>query len=244
MTTRLCQIVAVEKGVKNKAHTGITAAYQTMQKPALLQGIARSYRPRDEEGEQLPPEQTRVQVDAKQLLGDVRELMTELFDVTLTKDTANCLARADVVVGDVVIAKAVPVTYLLFLEKKLVDIHTFVSKLPTLDPSETWSWDSNASAYATPPTETHRTKKLPKVIEKAKATDKHPAQVELFQEDVVVGYWKTVKFSGAMPADEVKKLLNRVEALQRAVKFAREEANGLEIEDKKIGEKIFSYVLG
>lgn len=239
---KLCQIVAVEKGVKNKSHAGITAAYQTMQKPALLQGISRTYRPKEEEGETFPSEQTRVQVSAKQLLDDVRELMVELFDVTATKDFANCDARADVTVGDVVIAKNVPVTYLLFLEKKLVDIHTFVSKLPTLDPSETWKWDPHADCFAAEPFETHKTKKLPKVITKAPATDKHPAQVEVFQEDVVVGYWKTVKFSGAMPAEDAKKLLGRVEALQRAVKFSREEANSKQIETVKLGDKIFSYL--
>jgi hypothetical protein len=34
---------------------------------------------------------------------------------------------------------------------------------------------------------------------KAEATEKHPAQVEVYHEDVVVGQWKTVKFSGALP---------------------------------------------
>ena len=141
-----------------------------------------------------------------------------------------------------VIAKNVPVTYLLFLEKKLVDVHTFVSKIPTLDSSETWTWDANAGCFASEPVETHKTKKLPKVVTKAPATDKHPAQVEVYQEDVVVGYWKTVKFSGAMPADDIKKLLTRIEGLQRAVKFAREESNSKIIEEVKVGEKIFNYL--
>lgn len=244
MTNRLCQIIAIEKGVKNKVHNGTTEAYHTLQKPALMQGISRSYQPKDEEGEVLPPEQTKVQVAAGSLLNNVRELWTDLFDVTATKDYANCVATADVVVGDVVIAKAVPVTYLLFLEKKLADVHTFISKLPVLDASETWKWDANAGCYASEPVTTHRSKKVPKVVEKAKATDKHPAQVEVFQEDVTVGYWKTVKFSGALPADEIKRLLTKVESLQKAVKFAREEANSRTIEEVRIGAKIFSYLLG
>jgi hypothetical protein len=37
-------------------------------------------------------------------------------------------------------------------------------------------------------------------------------------------------------------LLARVEKLQEAMKFAREEANNLEVEDMKVGEKIFSYL--
>src|SRR5690242_3029755 len=109
--SKLCQIIAVEKSVKNKAHQGITDAYQKMQKPALLTGISRTYRPNDEAGEQLPSEATKVQLNASDLLKDVSAAMVELFDVTATKDTANCAVKADIVVGDVTIAKDVPVTY-------------------------------------------------------------------------------------------------------------------------------------
>lgn len=70
---------------------------------------------------------------------------------------------------------------------------------------------------------TVRTKKVPRNHVKAEATDKHPAQVDVYYEDVPVGYWTTVKFSGALPARRVNELLDRVEKLQQAVKFAREE---------------------
>jgi len=244
MSTRLCQIIAVEKSVKNKSHLGITEAYQRMQKPTLLQGISRSYRAKDEDGEVMPSEQTKVQLVASDLVKDMAKVMTDLFDVTATKDFANCKAVADVVVGEVTIAKAVPVTYLLFLEKKLVDIHTFVSKLPTLDPSEEWTLDPNVNCFASKAAETARSKKVPKVLVKAPATDKFQAQVEVFQEDVTVGYWKTIKFSGALPAAQVADMLDRVERLQKAVKFAREECNSIEVEQVKVGEKLFHYLVG
>jgi hypothetical protein len=205
---KLCQIIAVEKSVKNKAHNGITEVYQKMQKPALLSGISRSYRPKDEMGEVLPSEKTLVQLNAVNVLKDVATVMSELFDITATKDYANCKAVADVVVGDVTIAKDVPVTYLLFLEKALTNVHTLVSK----------------------------------VFTKAPATDKHPAQVEMIQEDQSVGTWTTVKFSGAMPATRVAEMLERVERLQKAVKFAREEANSREVEQQNIGKKVFNYL--
>lgn len=239
---KLCQILAVEKSVKNKAHQGLTEIYQKMQKPALLAGISRSYTPKDDEGEKLPSESTKVQLFAGDVLKETTKIMTDLFDVTATKDYANCAAKTDVVIGDVVIAKAVPVTYLLFLEKKLVDVHTLVSKLPTLDPSEEWSLDPNVNCYASRSSETVRSKKVPKVLTKAPATDKHPAQVEVFQEDVGVGTWKTVKFSGALPAQRVADILERVERLQRAVKFAREECNSAEAEQVHVGEKVFKYL--
>jgi hypothetical protein len=47
--------------------------------------------------------------------------------------------------------------YLLFLEKQLVDLHTFVKKLPVLDASDSWSYDASADCYATDPVQTVRT---------------------------------------------------------------------------------------
>ncbi len=52
---RLNQIIAVEKGVKSRSFQELTEAHHALQKPALLAGIARTYRPKDDEGEQLPP---------------------------------------------------------------------------------------------------------------------------------------------------------------------------------------------
>lgn len=241
---RLNQIVAVEKGVKSRSFQELTEAHHALQKPALLAGISRTYRPKDEEGEQFPPESTRVQLKAEELIRQTAAILTKLFDVTATKDWTNCVARADVVLDGSVLLTQVPITYLLFLEKQLVDLHTFIKKLPTLDASESWSFDPSADAWATEPVQTVKTKKIPRNHVKAEATDKHPAQVEVYYEDVVVGYWRTIKFSGALPARRVNELLERVERLQQAVKFAREEANNAEALEQKVGERIFGYLFG
>jgi hypothetical protein len=90
--------------------------------------------------------------------------------------------------------------------------------------------------------QTLRTKKTPRNHVKAEATDKHPAQVEVYYEDVTVGYWRTVKFSGALPAQRVNEMLARVERLQDAVKFAREEANNMEVTDQKVGERLLQFI--
>ena len=239
---RLNQIVAIEKGVKSQSLRELTDAHQLLQKPPLLAGISRTYRPKDEEGEQLPPEATKVQVKTDEVIRRTADILTRLFDVTATKDWANGLAKADVVVDGQTLLSQVPITYLLFLEKQLVDLHTFVKKLPVLDASETWTMDTSSDSWATEPVQTSRTKKIPRNHVKAEATEHHPAQVEVYYEDVVVGYWRTVKFSGALPARRVNELAERVERLQEAVKFAREEANNLEVDDQNVGEKIFQFL--
>ena len=239
---KLNQIIAVEKGVKSRSFQELTEAHHTLQKPALLTGIARTYRPKDDEGEALPPESTKVQIKAEEIIQQTAAILTRLFDVTATKDWANNVARADVVLDGQPLLTQVPVTYLLFLEKQLVDLHTFVKKLPTLDASETWGFDAAADCWATEPVQTVKTKKIPRNHVKAEATEHHPAQVEVYYEDIAVGYWRTVKFSGALPGKRVSELLDRVERLQQAVKFAREEANNTEVADQKVGEKVFQFL--
>jgi hypothetical protein len=134
------------------------------------------------------------------------------------------------------------VTYLLFLEKQLTDLLTFVTKLPVLDSAESWSYDEATDAYATAATQTTRSKKVPRNHVKAEATDKHPAQVEMYFEDILVGHWTTVKFSGALPQARVNELKSRVVKLAEAVKIAREKANSTPVTDQKIGDRIFGYL--
>ena len=60
--TRQNQIIAIEKGARGEAEGMITRAYHVLQKTVLLNGIARSYIPQAEDGDQLPPERKLAQV--------------------------------------------------------------------------------------------------------------------------------------------------------------------------------------
>jgi hypothetical protein len=241
---KLNQIIAVEKGAKTRAHDRLTAIYQTLQKADLLTGLAKTYQPKDEEGEVLPPETKVLQVKVSESLKEVAESQAEVWDVTATKDYANCGAKADVVVDGKPLLKDVPVSHLLYLEKELVGIHTLISKLPTLDASRKWHFDREQDCYATDEVRTVRTNMVPRNHVLAEATEKHPAQVQVYNEDVVVGYWTKIDYSGALPVEQKNAILRRVEALQNAVKVAREEANQIEATPVKEGETIFRYLLG
>jgi hypothetical protein len=240
--TKLNQVLAVEKGVKRDVYARVTELYQKLQKPTLLTGISRTYRPKDEDGDLLPAESTKLQLNAEDVLREVFAATERLFDVTFAKDGTNTRALADIVVDGEVLVPGVPVPYLLFLEKQLTDLHSIIFKLPVLDPAENWTYDANVGAYATAATETTRTKKIPRNHVKAPPTDKHPAQVEVYYEDVIVGYWKTVKFSGALPATRINELLGRVAKLQQAVKFAREQANGTDVVETSVGRPLLGYI--
>jgi hypothetical protein len=242
---KLNQVIAVEPSVKSRTDAEVTKAYHNLQKSPLLSGISRTYRPKDEDGDLLPPESTLVQIRVNDVLDDIAKAFTEMFDLTATKDYANTTARANVVVDGVVLVENAPVTYLLFLEKQLVHIHTIVSKLPVLDPSETWTYDPQVDTFATDPVETTRSKKIPRNHVRAWPTKDHPnivPQVDTYTEDVIVGYWKTVKFSGALPQKRVNELLERVVSLQKAVKFAREQANTTDVANQHVGDRLFGYL--
>lgn len=240
--TKLNQVNAIEKSTKTRVYEAISEAHKTLQKDTLFSGVSRTYRPKDEEGESLPPEEQKVAMRAENVIGFSVARWAELMDVSATRDVANCKATADVEVNGLIVLPNVPVTYLLFLEKQLADLHTFVKKLPVLPATEAWHLDATQDLYATKPFETSRTKKLTRAMVLYEATKEHPAQVKEVTEDVLVGYWQTIKYSGALPANQVNEMVHRVEQLQKAVKFAREKANETEAPKVTAGKPILEFV--
>lgn len=240
MNLKLNQVIALAKGAKSNGESALTRAYHQIQKTALLAGISKTYRPREDEGETLPPEGVKLQVRIEEVLDEVIPSQVRLLDLVATMDAGNQIAKADIVVDGEIVLAAVPVTTLLTLEKRLVEYVAFVGKLPVLDPAETWVYSDNSAAYETVPSAKTRTKKVPRNHVKAPATDKHPAQVEVWHEDIIVGDWTTVQFSGAIPVTRQRELLAKAAKLQAAVKIAREQANMTEVPDVKIGETLFT----
>lgn len=242
-TVALNQLIAARKGVQNEVHAAVTSLHRDSQKVNLLSGFTKTYRRINEEDADLPGEQQRLQLRLRDVLGTAAEQFSRLWDLTASIDTTNAVAGADVVVEGATLAAGVPVSTLLFLEKQLTDLHTFVTKLPVLDPAESWRWDANAGAYASDRTTTVRSKKVPRNHVLAEATDKHAAQVQLWHEDVPVGYWDTTKFSGAIPAERRDSLVARVSKVREAVKMAREHANMLDAQQVRVAKSLFGYIL-
>lgn len=240
---KLNQIVAVVSGKKTDAQKVLTEAHNHRLKPDLLSGLTRNYKPIKEDGEQLPAEIKVVQATVPQVIKDVAASLNAMFDAVLTQDVGNTLARASIRVDDQVILADVPVTYLMFLEKQLVDLETFISKLPVLDPSETWTEDPDIGGFTTAPYLTLKAAKVYKTHVAHPPTEHHPAQVQTYTVDETVGTWTNIKKSGAIRPQQRAAMLGRVKALKDAVKVAREEANSIEVEQKTAG-KVLQYLFG
>ena len=243
--TKLNQIVAIEKGEKAAVNKETAPLFHAAKDPAQFAGLTKTYEPVDEDGEKFPDESVKVKWTVDQLLKDFTKSSTRLLDVISTKENANTEARADVSVDGQVVVEQAPVSFLLQLEKYLQqEVRGLVVSLPTLDPAQNWQPADVERAGVSVSDEVKRgkTRKVTEPLTLAPATDKHPAQVQLISKDVLAGYWSEKRFSGAVSASRKQELLEKVDKLINAVKFAREEANSITVTDKPVGAAVFNFL--
>lgn len=173
-------------------------------------------------------------------------IVARYWDAVLQKEATNQVARADLVVDGVVIAKDLPATFLLGMEDKLKAVRAVYDKIPTLAPGKTWVPDAG---YEMQPVFMDqdddirtRTKKIPKPVVLYEATKEHPAQVKEVIEDVTVGRIITRNWSGMISPADKSDLLGRIDQLIRACKKARQRANGADIVKLNVGRSLFAFI--
>lgn len=246
--THLSVLLALEKGARERAHQAVTALHREAQKAQLYDGLSKTYRPKNEDGDVQPPQSQNVRAHADEVLVQLADLLRRPWDLTATRDETNRHAVADVVVqlpsgSETTLLTGVPAVHLLWLEKQLNDLRTFVGKMPVLDPAEQWTYDPALGHHRSPSVETLHTRKVPDGLVLYEATKEHPAQVQPYNRDEVVGTWTTIKYSGALPWDRQRQILDRIDALRDAVKAARERANLVEVRDVREADVLLRYVL-
>lgn len=239
---KLHEVVAIRKGIKSRTYGRLTQLFKEVQKASLFQGMKREYSPLDDDGESFPSENKSVVQSTEAILKEVRKLRVEFLDVEATQEYGNQQATADVVVNGTTILAGAPVTLLIHLEKELNDIHSFIEAMPTLDPDKEWSKDPNSHLYRSEPQRTHKTKKVQRPIVLYAATEHHPAQTQLITEDMTIGHWTTTHVSSALPLPVKEQYLERVLALQDAVKTARARANELDVPKQEVAGKLLDFI--
>jgi hypothetical protein len=248
-TQKLATILGLLDAAKREAHETASRLYKLVQKPDLFAGHRRSYEPLTQDQDEVvvanvvPVEQKKVQLDAETLLKQVAGAWARFYDLQHTMDAADQGASADVVVDGAVLMSNVPVTTLLFLEKRLDDLRAFVAKLPVLDSSKDWSESDVPNVFRSDPVSTATTKKIRRHKVTVQPTQHQPAQVDIWNDDVPIGAWTRVEFSGGVTARRYAELMTRVDALRYAVKIAREEANRVDAPDRTGAERVFRYVI-
>jgi hypothetical protein len=173
--------------------------------------------------------------------------IVKYFDAVLQKEATNQVAVADLVVDGTIMATGVPATFLLGMESRLKEFRNVLEVIPTLAPGIAWVKDETAGKGV------YRIQNADEKLKTAKtfmhkvlyeATDRHPAQIEKWEEQVAVGKYVTTVQSGMCSPAEKSELLGRTDILIQAVKKARMKANMTEVVERKVGDKMFNFILG
>lgn len=243
---KLHEVLAVEPDLKGAAEKIIAETISTFSKKAgHFQSQIRRYQAIDENGESLPDENQEMVTTVPKKLEWTQKVVAKYLDALASKEVSNTVASGVIEIdGKPIIERALPATLLLALEGKLKQLREVYNAIPTLDPGEQWNWDDKTRTYESAPTKSFRTKKVMKNHVKAPATDKHPAQVDVYTEDVQVGSWTTRKWSGALTPSQKADLLERIDELIQAVKRARQRANDCEAAKINIADTLFKYIHG
>ena len=141
-----------------------------------------------------------------------------------------------------VFLEGVPVPYLLFMEKQLDDLQKFVEAMPTLDPSVEWKYNKDRRLHTSTTERKNSTRKERVNHVKFEGSDTHPPQVEMVDDEVLVGFWDTTRFSGAFTDNRKHTIIGRIMEFKNAVKFSREQANQTKAVNQQVGEKILTHL--
>ena len=162
-------------------------------------------------------------------------------------DEANTRAKADIVVDGEVIARDVPATFLLQLERRLREVRALFRETPCFDPVRTWTVDVDADrkhvlkAAAVVTIRKARTRKYNVMYE---ATKEHPAQVDVVEVDEPVGEIRSYEWTGMLASSKKAALVERVDALVASVKQARSRANTIDVNtEERIGKTLCDFLL-
>lgn len=174
-------------------------------------------------------------------------VVAEYWNALQQLEETNGLARADLIVERKTMAKDVPATFLLGLESRLKEVRALLQKMPTLAPELTWHPDAAGGDghYVAAAQVNSKTEKAVNYKVLYDATDKHPAQIEKWNEDTPVARIEVIpRTTMISPADKAA-MLTRMETMLEAVKSARQRANSVELANTHyVAQKMFDYIKG
>lgn len=242
--TPLALVIQDEKLAKDAAHTRAITAYTAFTDAAALEGERSTYLPAILDGDKLPPENTRVKANARDLIGAARDAWEKFFDAVATKEFGNCnpAARADILDQDgQPIVENATLPFLIRLDKLLDDVRKLVEKAPVLPPSEVWV-EERDGIWETAPVKHPDERVIPKFVLAHEPTTEHPAVVQWYDDKKLLGTWETVRYHGGVQAAWKQQTLDRIDFLRSSAKKAIHQANLAEVTEQQAGTQIMAYL--
>lgn len=254
MSSKLHELLAVESGVKDEFTKMAAETLANLGKPHLFSGSVKVLRITKEmdaptkvamESAGASKVELTTTVDAR--LKYDGKFFQRRVNLQLQKDLTNQEAVADLVIGGMTLQANLPGIFLLSLEQLLIERRKLYAAAPTLAAGLQWVVADQAGVgiyrNANPGTEL-RTEKSFKVVSLAKATDKHPEQVEKLNIDVPIGVITTETTSGMWTSARKAEVMARCDALISAVREARARANATVVVGQEIdlGTALLNFI--
>lgn len=253
MSQKIHELIAIEKDAKKAFDDSLSATEAILQSSGMFSETTKSYAAiKDDDNTEKPDVEHRpLQKTVKEVLRDLAKNATKTINISLQKEEANTRAKADLVVTDKddkehTLGKGIPVTTLVQLEGHLGKVRDKILGIPVLDPSIEWenndksvdgTWKSKTAKRTT------KTKKVYTPVHLAKATKEHKEQVQLVNEDTVIGHFSTSYVSGAFSPAKRKEMIEAIDAVISGVKMARSRANSTDIDKGLLlGKAIFDFI--
>lgn len=246
---KLHELIAVEPDLKSKFIKILNETIGTFtKKEHLFKGYVRTLKWFDSDrqaAEPTPAERSALASTVSDRLEYQEKTIVRYLDALLQKEATNQIAKADIVIGETVIAKDVPATFLLGLEKLLVQIRATYNVIPTLPPNIEWvpDPDTGKNIYKSKyPDEAHKTEQtiVPQVL--YEATKEHPAQVDKITEKKNVGLYTKHEWCSMLSPAQKSDRLQKIDDLLAAVKTARQRANTAKVLNMKIGQQLMDFI--
>ncbi len=242
--SKLHEILAIEGDLKSRALKTLGEAASLFKNGAgKLLGQISIYHPVTDDEEQLESKVTNMVTTVDQALALVSADFSGWVDCAIQKEVTNGKTLAKIKINGKNIS--LPSTALLNLEKKLQALRIVYKAIPINDVTSVWEWDADNECFRSARPEVRRkTKKVMRAFVAYEANENHPAQVNVYHEDILVGRWETIKQSGMITPKDHRQRLERLDELLRQVKQAIRRANDIDVVQIKVGENILAYING
>ena len=245
----LQSLIITQKDVEKQAEKILNETNHTfMKKPHLFNGEIKEYSALIEDPNNpqpiVPKEEKKISTTVDERLKFTFKHFGRFIDLMAQKETTNCNAKADVIIGEHVVLKDMSGPALMNLEHKLTDLRKKAFEpAPTFSLADGWEPDLNTQGvYKKPAEKKFKTEKDIQFIKVVEPTEHHPAEVREKPINRIIGEWKTTNSTGMWPAKKKTEQMERLDQLIRAVKKAQVRANNIPVEKVRVAKKLFDFI--
>jgi len=253
-------LLAAENDIRSQTNVIIRETLKMFDKPTTFDEWKKTYAPFSLDDKDIVGTDMKTMVTTVTARIDyIKSFIVKEIDTLCSKEKTNTVAKADIVIKDEegnitdTIAKDVPVSALLQLEKKFNDYRKIYAAIPTTNSEIEWikgingqgveCWiekETRKSIRTRNETITERFDPNPEGL----APDKKKFKVEPIQRNVKtpIGTYTEIKKSGAITPHQKAIKLNRFDQIVTAIKQARSTANTATILECKIGNNIMKFI--